>query len=94
MTMIHDGLLRDVIINRPRQEACFTRRIASIIKYLLPSKKKKSRVIVVSDEESSPISCDEKESSEDPQPFEMGSDTCALCEGLAKVCIYLYMKFY
>jgi hypothetical protein len=88
VTMIHEGLFRDVIVARPRQDTVFSRRIASIVKHVLSSKTKKKRHIVLSDEES-PTSGDRvNDSSEDhPSSFESGSDTCAMCEGLAKVSI-------
>lgn len=88
--MIHEGLYRDVIKAKPRQNIAFVRKIASVIKLLLPSKSKKKRVIVLgSDEENSPMRDDDAiGSSEDISTFDIGSDTCAMCEGLAKVSIY------
>lgn len=93
MTMIHEGLYRDVIKAKPRQNLVFARKIASVIRLLLPSKSKKKRVILLSsDEENSPM-CDDdaKGSSEDLSTFDIGSDTCAMCEGLAKVSIYTFI---
>jgi hypothetical protein len=108
VTMIHDGLMRDIMKAKPRQEMAFSRRIGSVVKALLkahiPAKNK--RVVVFSDEENSPtgssnedltpakkkrvidISDENSPSEEDTPIFEVGSDTCALCEGLAKVFIH------
>lgn len=85
VTMIHDGLMRDVMKPKGRQEVQFCRRIGGLVKSILPPKKK--RHIVISDDENSPMS---QGSAKDSSPgdiliIEAGSDTCALCEGLAKV---------
>jgi hypothetical protein len=109
VTMIHDGLMRDLIEAKSRQYVAFSRRIGSIVKAHIPAKNK--RVIVFSDEENSPsdspnedhitkkkrhidISDEENSPSEEDTPiFEVGSDTCALCEGLAKVFVYRLLLY-
>jgi hypothetical protein len=132
VTMIHDGLMRDLMKARPRQDMAFIRRIGSIVKAHIPAKNKRviifsdeenspsdspnedhtaknKRVIIFSDEENSPsdspnedhtakkkrhiIFSDEENSPSDTPIFEVGSDTCALCEGLAKVFVYRLLLY-